>query len=166
MAESTIYYESDLRERRWAHGSLADEWFEQYPQLFDDRDLCIVHNQLPLHFGEWYTAITLFEKDGAVSLVEKYDQESSHPRKFARYASVFDMDVRRALADICKSFKGQLPDLLVIATDGRISFSEVKLTTVRSHDSLSREHALMHEAIRRLGIPVDVIRVKPQPSPV
>ncbi len=150
---------------------LARQWYEQYPEIFDDDDLAHVVNQAPrgYHFYEWYSAIHLFQRDGSRSLVEKYDsyenhrlnqRRRGHRRKVAEYERVVPETQKQMLHEICSEFRVQLPDLLVLPADGTsFSFAEVKGAT---DGTLNREDQRgMRDAIReRLRVPVEVIKVR------
>jgi VRR-NUC domain len=159
---------SELRDLwRQENSPLPARWRKQYPQLFDDDDLRHAQGRQPLgHFCEWVTAIHLYERDGSRSLVEKYDTFSNHfhnhrrkghRRKVAEYERVVPQDQREALHEICSEFRVQLPDLLVIASDGSsFSFVEVK----GPGDRLSVKNADSHEKIGELlGVPVEIVKV-------
>jgi len=116
-----------------------------------------------------YTAIHLFQRDGSRSLVEKYDtyenhrlnhRSKGHRRKVAEYERVVPEPKRQVLHEICTKFGVQLPDLLVLASDGTsFAFAEVKGAT---DNTLNRENQRgMRDAIwKRLRVPVDVIKVR------
>jgi hypothetical protein len=74
-----------------AHGQLSGQWYAQYPGLFDEQDLRMARTQWDKHFYEWLAAIHLFQREGACSMVEKYDQPS-HVRKYERYARILSSD--------------------------------------------------------------------------
>lgn len=133
---------------------LAAQWLTAFPQLFDVDDLRLTKKQSRHHFWEWFAAVHIFERDGAYSLVEKYNC-LAHPRKIALYESLLD-DRQRALLDAaCPDV--QPPDLLVYAPDmSEFRFAEVKGPT----DRLRAEQQASHDAIERtLGVPVELIHV-------
>lgn len=149
--------------------TLPAQWREQYPQLFDDDDLRLAQGpQRRNHFCEWFAAIHLFQRDGARSLVEKYDTfenhrlnhlRKGHRRKVADYEKVVPEDKRQVLHEIGSRFRVQLPDLLVLSGDGRsFSFAEVKGPT---DHTLKRENQWGSRcAIRtQLGVSVEVIKI-------
>jgi hypothetical protein len=84
---TTIYCPRALREL-WSPpiagkpSPLAEQWRQQYPGLFDKDDLRLNTSQgrFNLHFYEWYAAIHLFQRDGAVSMVEKFAFPDAHPQ--------------------------------------------------------------------------------------
>jgi hypothetical protein len=135
---------------------LASEWLEQYPQLFDAEDLRLALSQPAYHFNEWFAAIHVFERDGALSLVEKYDCKR-HRRKVAALANVLSVHERATLADICVRYHVQPPDLFVfIPESDRYWFVEAKGQGGR----LSTKQKASHEAIsRELGVEVEVVWV-------
>jgi hypothetical protein len=137
---------------------LANLWSLQYPGLFDEVDLHIAQRQRPYHFPEWFTAVHLFQREGARSMVEKYDQPKSHPGKYARYERVTTKEQRRDLLHICEEkIDGdgvQLPDLFVTALDeSEFWFAEIK----GPGDKLSKRQLISHERIRSLGLRVDTL---------
>jgi hypothetical protein len=166
--DTTIFYQRSLRElwstpREEEPSPLAKQWQQQYPGLFDDDDLrlTIAKGHWNYHFNEWFTAIHLFERHGAISMVEKYDQRS-HVRKFGRYERFTTEEQRLELARICKEKidgKGvQLPDLFVMSRDdAAFWFVETK----RPHEPVSLQQAVSHKKIRAMDLRVDVITVEP-----
>lgn len=142
-----------LRER-WPD-PLAEEWLEQYPQLFDAEDLRMTRTQPTLHFWEWFAAIHILERDGAYSLVEKYVYKN-HKRKLARVAEVMTADQEAALLRICDGVEP--PDLFVYRPGTHeFWFAEAKGPT----DRLRPNQAASHRAIEReLGVPVEVLYFK------
>lgn len=141
---------------RWRDRGLAREWLEQYPQLFDEVDLGLTRTQPWLHFWEWYAAIHILERDGAYSLVEKYDCPKSHPAKAARLASIVSEGQLHFINTFLDRHGVQVPDLFIyMPGTHRFWFAEVKGPT----DRVSAKQAASHEAIRReLGVPVEVLR--------
>jgi hypothetical protein len=167
---TTVYCPRGLRQLWREEGSTVPaQWYEQYPALFDDDDLRIAQGpQRVHHFCEWFAAIYLFHRDGARSLVEKYDTYENHwhnqlrrrhRRKVAEYERVVPEDQRRVLHEIGSTFRVQLPDLLVISNDGTsFSFAEVK----GPGDGLSPDQADANSAIsERLGVSVEILKVEP-----
>jgi hypothetical protein len=134
---------------------LAREWRERYPQLFDADDLRLTRTQPRLHFWEWFAAIHVFERDGACSLVEKYEYVSrKHAVKTDRVATILSESQRETLRAICRHV--QPPDLFVyVPGTRRFWFVEAK----GPGDRVSPKQAVSHEAItRELGAPVEVLR--------
>lgn len=86
---------------------LADEWVRQYPQLFDADDLRQTIKQPAGHFCEWFVAIYLYHRHGALSLIEKYayanhlrkvqmlEKLLSRPRSLGRLPNVRSLRVAR-----------------------------------------------------------------------
>ncbi|UUZ73316.1 VRR-NUC domain-containing protein [Polaromonas sp. P1(28)-8] len=73
-----------LRQReRFHEGSLAHEWRDRYPQLFDadDQRMLTTQHQRRYHFFEWLSAILLFESTGYLSMVEKYTSQSHRSKR-------------------------------------------------------------------------------------
>jgi hypothetical protein len=104
---------------RWRSGDLAAEWRERFPALFDDDDLRIAVTQAKrnLHFYEWLGAIVLHHATGYLSLVEKYEFSSAHPRKQQIVAQLLPGPIRDALRDRSPGRNTQAPDLLMYAED-------------------------------------------------
>jgi hypothetical protein len=152
---AVIYCSGALR-NRWP-SPLATEWLGDYPGLFDQDDLRLAANQPANHFCEWFTAIHLFHRDNAVSLVEKYGF-GNHARKVNIFQRLIPGDQRKSLLSIAEEFKVQLPDLLVFPPDGAsYSFAEVK----GPGDRISPRQATSHRAIRaRLGVGVEIFEVR------
>ena len=160
----------NLRDLWRQQGSpLPGRWREQYPELFDDDDLRLAQGpQRKNHFCEWFAAIYLFQRDGARSLVEKYDTyenhrhnhlQKGHRRKVEEYESVVTEKERQILHAICSKYGVQLPDLLVMpADDSKFSFAEVKGP---NDNTLNRpDQRGSREAIRkRLKVQVEIIKV-------
>jgi hypothetical protein len=154
---------------------LAKEWSRQFPALLDlgkdDLDLIKVQAHKGYHFAEWYAAIHLFGRDGARSLIEKYDtyanhrlghQRRTHLEKVAIYESAVPEDHRAVHHEICARYGVQLPDLLVLAPESAYSFAEVKGATDGTLNS--EGEVAMRRAIRkRLGVRVEVIQVRSLP---
>ena len=144
-----------MRERLWPL-TLAQQWSLQYPGLFDFDDLRQAVNQPEKHFNEWYAAIHIFQRDGSVSLVEKYEYPSI-PVKYERYMNLLCQETRDKFKSIhAECHDVQLPDLMVIAPDHKtVSFAEVKGPRDRFHGG----QAESHESIRGLGFKVEYIEV-------
>lgn len=102
---------------RWKSGDLAPEWRGSFPALFDDDDLRIALTQPKLHFYEWLGAIVLHHASGYLSLVEKYEFPSAHPRKQQIVAQLLPRSVRDALSDRSPGRGAQAPDLPMYAED-------------------------------------------------
>jgi hypothetical protein len=158
IPETTIYYTPELRQL-WPN-PLADRWAAAYPCLFDADDLRITRKQPKYHFNEWFAAIHLFHRDGAVSLAEKY-LFNNHARKKALIKEVLTTEQYTTLADILAEFQLQPPDLCVITPDrSRFWFAEVK----GPGDRLTEVQKQSHLAIRqRLKVPIELILVRPGP---
>ena len=71
-----------LQRERFRDGSLAVEWSQRYPELFDEDDARILKttHQRKYHFFEWLSAILLYEATGYLSLIEGYTTKT-HARK-------------------------------------------------------------------------------------
>jgi hypothetical protein len=154
---STIYYPQTLR-NAWPR-PLADQWYEQYPELFDEKDLGLTQSEghRNFHFVEWFTAVHLFQRDGASSLMEKYIFKS-HERKVARCLEILTEDEWRFLNSLWYDDHVQPPDLLVIGKDNAsFSFAEVK----GPGDSISEaQEASHHRIANTLGKTIEVFEVR------
>ena len=135
---------------------LASQWLAQYPDLFDEHDLRLAGTQPAYHFCEWFAAIHIFQRDGALSLVEKYVYPS-HARKVALLDERLGSSAHATLDAICARLHVQPPDLFVYGTEsGRYWFAEVK----GPGDRFSEQQLASHQAITaELGVPVEVVRV-------
>jgi hypothetical protein len=103
---------------RFISGALWQEWYSQYPMLFDENDLHIVENQARggYHFYEWLAAILIYHSTGYLSLVEKY-QYDYHKHKQQVAKQLNSPELLRALAYRGDYGAVQCPDLLVYAPD-------------------------------------------------
>src|SRR6266516_3384946 len=154
MKKTVIYFTRELRSL-WP-SPLAAQWASHYPRVFDDDDLRITRLQPKNHFAEWLAAIHLFQRDGALSLVEKYGF-SNHSRKQALLEEWLTATQRASLDAIRSEFRVQPPDLLLFSPDrSRLWFAEVKSPGDRIRDAQRRSHAAIE---RRLSIPVELITV-------
>jgi hypothetical protein len=169
-AVTTIFCPSALRELwltphvgEWS--PLAKQWHQQYPGLFDEDDLrlTIAKGHWSYHFYEWYAAIRLFQRDGAVSMLEKYDSKC-HRRKVVEFERVVSVAKRQILHKICSDFKVQLPDLLVLSADG-VSFSFAEVKGPDDHTLKRKDQRGCRDAIReQLKVRVEIIKVCLVPS--
>jgi len=151
--ETKIYYSRELRSQ-WPWIALA--WSSQYPRIFDRDDLLLVQNQPRYHFPEWFTAIHLFHRDGALCLVEKYGYKK-HERKRHALDSVLSEKDARFVRSMVETDEVQPPDLLVIMPNGKIRFAEAK----GPGDRLSARQLASHAVIaQRFGDPVEVFLVR------
>jgi hypothetical protein len=127
-----------------------------YPDVFDDDDLRITRKQTRNHFAEWFTAVHLYHRDGALCLVEKYGC-SNHPRKAVLLDKILGGKRLQMLDEICADCATQAPDLLVY-TPGFAAFWFAEAKGPR--DRLSEKQQASHAAIRRhLKVPVEVFDV-------
>jgi hypothetical protein len=151
---TTIFCSANVRSL-WGH-EFAHEWLRSYPDIFDDDDLRLVKTQPTRHFPEWFAAIHLYHRDGALSLVEKYGC-CSHPRKLPVWESLFTKRRRQLLDTICADEGVQGPDLLVYAPDKSwCYFAEVK----GPGDRLSTAQVLTHrKMLKQCGVATEVINV-------
>ena len=119
--EFVFTYDSNQR-LRFREGSLRDEWWRRYPELFDEDDLRLAKNQPYTHFFEWLAAVLLYEATGYLSLLEKYET-ACHERK----VDVFKETVPRPVFEYVMANRAGIPDLFVYAPDrSNWFFCEVK----------------------------------------
>lgn len=133
---------------------LAGQWMERYPEIFDADDYRCTRKQPHKHFWEWYAAVHIFEREGACSLVEKYDC-ANHPVKTERLANILSESQVAFVKSIYYDYHTQVPDLFCyVPGTGRFWFAEVKGPT----DRLRPNQVAGHEAIRReLGVAVEIL---------
>jgi hypothetical protein len=141
---------------RWPD-PLAGEWLERYPQIFDLDDYRCTRRQAHKHFWEWYAAVHIFEREGACSLVEKYDC-ANHPVKADRLAGVLSASQIAFVKSIYYDYHTQVPDLFCyVPSSGRFWFAEAKGPT----DRLRPNQLAGHEALKReFGVAVEILRFK------
>jgi hypothetical protein len=154
--QDTVIYCTRAIRHLWTD-PLASQWHDQYPDLFDENDLRLAGTQPKYHFCEWFAAIHLFQRDGALSLVEKYVYPS-HSRKVALLDKRMGGAAHVRLDEICARSHVQPPDLFVFHPDtGCYWFAEVK----GPRDRFSKQQTASHQAINEeLGVKVEVIWVK------
>jgi len=117
----------------FVNGELWQEWFEKYPEIFDEDDLRLAKSQASkgYHFYEWLAAIQIYLSTGYLSLVEKYQFEK-HKRKHKIFIDLVSSRYNDLIS--CQSQYGnvQFPDLFVYAPDfSEWFFCEVKGPTDR-----------------------------------
>ena len=170
---TTIY----ASEAQWSSGALAQGRVVRagsgvesgVPDVVDQDDLDLIVNQAfrGYHFAESFAAIHLFVRDGARSVIEKYDtyenhfrsrRQHVHPEKMALYTGAVSEEHRAVHHEICSHYRVQLPDLLVLDPNGSYGFAEVKGPT---DGSIDREDQVgMRTCLgSRLGVRVEVISV-------
>jgi hypothetical protein len=154
-------WEFDPQEReRFFAGVLAQEWKEQYPNLFDDKDLTIALNQLKLHvhFFEWLAAILIYRREGYLSLVEQY-QYPSHKRKNEILGKLISAELFNFMISRKGTYGGlQCPDLLVYAPDlSDWYFCEAKGPSDHVRE---RQHSYFEELVRISGKPIRLIQFR------
>ncbi len=150
----TIYCPPELR-AEWPR-PLAAVWKRQYPQVFGSDDLRLVLAQPRYHLPEWFTAIHLFHRKGALCLVQKYAYQN-HLRKREVLRRLLSPDQLAALDEIRESQKVQPPDFFVFTRDGRFWFAEAKGPGDRLSARQVRSHCFVAE---RFGVPVEVFRIR------
>jgi hypothetical protein len=124
---------SEAQRRRFIGGTLWRDWHRRYPEIFDADDLRLAESQAHLgsHFHEWLGAISLFERFGYLSLVEKYEF-SGHRRKHALARHILPPGVLSLLRRQAGAKRSQCPDLLAYSPDlAKWFFCEVKGRTDR-----------------------------------
>jgi hypothetical protein len=153
---STIFFPPQLR-AQWP-SPLTTEWAEAYPAIFDADDIRNTLKQPKNHFYEWFAAVHLFHRDGALSLVEKY-LFNNHTRKAALIRELLTEEQLHTLVQIHRDeLKIQPPDLLVFTPDRRrIWFAEVKGP---GDTPRPRQPESQHAIRTRLGLPVELITVR------
>ena len=115
---ATIPYAPKIREQ-FRDNELWQEWYERYPELFDERDLRNVSNQARSnsHFHEWLGAILMYQMTGWYSLQQKYQFRHKRKRKILEELGAYP------LIDFFGKQKSrgwgnlQAPDLLVYSPD-------------------------------------------------
>tara|TARA_R110002094_G_C4846687_1_gene206650 strand:+ start:207 stop:701 length:495 start_codon:yes stop_codon:yes gene_type:complete len=137
MVESAFGKEFEFsftRERfeDYKRGAIHSEWFEKYPQLFDQDDYRIVVNQhhLGYHFFEMLSSILLYEATGFCSLLEKYSSPS-HTVKHDRLVAT----VPRNLLKCFNNYPGE-PDLFCYHPNR----SDWFLAEVKGHKDIIRKN--------------------------
>ncbi len=152
--ERTVIYCSRSLWSRWP--GLARHWHRRYPRLFDADDLRLTESQPKNHFKEWLAAIHVFRRDGAYSLIEKYNVKRAHPRKRPIFERLVSARQRSVLDAICSHV--QPPDLFVFRPGSTVFwFAEVKGEGEPTSDKQIASHRLIE---RRLGVPVELIEVR------
>jgi hypothetical protein len=123
IINNTFFYSKRQRDR-FKKRELLKEWYEQYPQIFDEDDFRITEKQPNRHFFEWLSAVLIFQSTGYLSLVEKY-QFKIQKRKYGILkefaasgqitAEVYDLIINRKQYGFGNI---QCPDLFVYLPDG------------------------------------------------
>ncbi len=161
-SKPTLVFCSSAIRARWGY-SLAREWRQSYPDIFDSDDLRLIRTQPNRHFPEWFAAIHLYHRDGALSLVEKYGCRS-HPRKLVVWETLFTERERTLLDRICKDRGVQGPDLLAYSAEQSwCYFAEVKGPS----DRLTSDQEASHrEMLKHCRVATEVINVRVQAAVV
>ena len=157
---ATFEINASLRDR-FRSGELPREWQAKYPNIFDDDDLRLALSQPNNHFYEWAGAIYLYEQQGYLSLVEKY-QFKNHERKKSILQKLDFNNLREAIEYQRLKKSMQVPDLLAYKPD----FSDWFFCEIKGGlDKLREEQAKHFETISLLsGKPVYLIKIKPTSS--
>jgi hypothetical protein len=107
-------------------------------------------------FPEWFTAIHLFQRDGALSLLEKYAYRN-HDRKREILSGILSPDQLTILDNMRKTHQVQPPDLFVYTPDRRFWFAEAK----GPGDRLSVKQIQSHRFIAEyFQVQVEVFKVR------
>jgi len=161
--ENTFFFRPALREA-WKRGELVAEWSREYPFLFDLDNRRNAQGQCHrgYHFGEWFTAITLFRRHGLHSIVNKYAFRS-HKWKTETFERIVIAPKLRAF------LRGSLwgrplkrPDLLVY----KPNLTDYCFIEVKQKDRLKplqRRH--FAEIERQTGSPWGLVYLRPCPVP-
>ncbi|MBI5943183.1 MAG: VRR-NUC domain-containing protein [Chloroflexi bacterium] len=145
---------------RFVAGELWRSWAENYPDIFDERDIQIAKTQagpsMRLHFHEWLAAVLLFQSYGYLSLVEQYEFKAQQ-RKQAVIKRLLPSNVFELVTNHNDAFgKVQCPDLLCFSPDySDWFFCEVKGPRDRLRESQIR---FFDELERVSGKKIRVIR--------
>ncbi len=155
------YEYSEQQRERFKTGALVEEWYETYPDIFDEQDLRIARNQAKLgyHFFEWLAAIIIYQTYGFLGLVEQYEFKS-HQRKQDILRKLLSEELLNLVTNHKTHFKGvQCPDLFVHSPDySGWFFCEVK----GPRDRLSNVQTQFFKALSDMAQkPIRVIQFKP-----
>ena len=108
------------------------------------------------HFAEWFTAIHIFQRDGWLSLVEKY-AFPSHAAKRQKMEVILGDRFER-FDKLVRNVGGQPPDLLLYTSRGDLAgFAEVKGPGDRVQP---RQLRMLREIRGLLGVPVELVSVR------
>jgi hypothetical protein len=112
-----VWY-SETQRQRFVGGTLWHDWHHRYPEIFDADDLRLVESQAHFgsHFREWLGAISLLERFGYLSLVEKYEF-AGHRRKHALARQILPPGVQSLLRRQAGAKRSQCPDPLAYSPD-------------------------------------------------
>ncbi len=134
---------------KYKSGALIDEWLEGYPQLFDKEDNRLIKSQGPMgyHFYECLAAITIYNCFGYKSLIEKYELNKSHQKKYQIFKSLVPSKLHDYIMNPNK-IGTQPPDLFCYEEkEGDWFFCEVK----GKGDRLSVEQKIYFEKIEEIS---------------
>ncbi len=142
------------RRANFADGSLVDEWYEAYRDMFDKDDYRLARSQPGNHFFEWLAAVLLRESTGYYSLIEKYES-TSHAAKIDTFRKAVDP----AVFEFAMAHRAGLPDLFVYRPGtSDWFFCEVK----GGPDRLSQGQLLAHGELERISKrPVRILWLRP-----
>ncbi len=145
--------------QRWRTGTLAEEWLQANPLVFDADDLrlAVVRRKQGRHYFEWAAARHLHKITGFNALVCKYEF-AAHRAKRAIVKQLLPPAVDSILRDRKLYGNAQAPDLLMYAPDfTAFFFCEVKGPTDRLRPEQLRKFSAIAQATRQ---PVHLIRVR------
>ena len=117
--------EFQYRPQQWKlfdSGELRKRWAENYPDIFDERDIRTANNQsgtngMRYHFHEWLAAVLIFNTYGYYSLIESYEY-AIQARKRKIIERILPHDVLSLVTNHRASFGAvQCPDLFTYSPD-------------------------------------------------
>jgi hypothetical protein len=156
--ESDLFYRPALLEA-WKRGEQVEYWADEYPVLFDadNRRNARGHCGRGYHFGEWFTAITLYHRYDLRSVVGKYTFRSHAAKTKIFERLVTDQALRDFLRGRVNEKLLKRPDLLVYPPDySSYCFIEVK----RADTPTQEQQAHFGEISRRTGAPWGLIHLR------
>lgn len=162
-----LRYNPDLKQK-WREGRLQREWREAYHQLFDDDDLSLALNQIPMHFGEWFAAIHYFKKGWSV-FMEHYVYSREKANSFYAIREEKKNKVKQLLGtegfDFLRNpyLEGKKrrirpPDLFIFKDRHRFFFAEVKWGKDKLRDY---QKTLFGQISEKFGTNIEVVDVVP-----
>jgi len=145
---------------KFRSGELWNLWGEQYPQLFESQDIDIARNQARngYHYFEWLAAITMWERTGYLSLVEKYE-DKNHKKKQEIVKRLVSPDLFNLISNHRIIYRTtQCPDLFVYAPD----FSDWYFCEVKGpKDRIRPSQKLFFDELSRVsGKEIGIVKFK------
>lgn len=148
-------------------GILREEWYKDYPQLFDGDDLSMALNQKNQHFGEWFIAIHYFKKGRRV-FIEHYVYSRKKTNSSYAIREKKNEEVKRLLGregfDFLRKPPGgkkiRPPDLFIFNEKGKFFFAEVKW----GHKDKLRDcqKTLFSQIKKKFGVEIELVYVLPK----